>query len=189
MDLTRALRRGIGGAGAAVALVLALAAPALAARPSDTFPAAGTAMADAYATAVAHWGRQPCDGRVTLRWREMAPKLNALSAWSPGATGDPSEFFACVITFNDTVAYDYPRLCSAMAHEMGHLFGRGHTSLRGELMSAHYSGATPACRTRPAGPVAGAASVSRRWRPCLRRRGRDAATTVRRGSSRQRCRR
>src|SRR3712207_9307195 len=64
------------------------------------------------------------DTNATASWR------NPSDAWN-----NPGENFDCRIEFNATAEYDWPKFCTVMTHEVGHLSGQPHSDRPGELMS------------------------------------------------------
>jgi hypothetical protein len=109
----------------------------------------------------AYWGADPCDGAITIRWVRQTPDINALSTWSSPTTdpyGDPEHNSDCAIDLNPAAAFDWPKFCTVVVHEFGHLLGRDHDPHPGQLMSEIYTTPVAPCAT----PTARRAVVSQR---------------------------
>ena len=128
--------------------VLALAAAPAAAQADPAplpVPAADSFMATAHAFAVARWGMDPCGGQVAVSWTHMGPGINARSTWLSLDVHDPSTFSACAITYNLDVDWDWPKLCTVVEHELGHLSGHDHVDDPHNVMSPYYVYPAPEC--------------------------------------------
>ena len=126
--------------------LIAAPAPASAASEHD-FPVGGAEFQRARDIAQAHWGAVPCQGNVTFSWQGLEPLTNARATWSnpTDAWNNAGANFDCTVVFNALTQYDFPMLCTVMAHELGHLLGRQHDAQDGQLMSAIYSAPLPEC--------------------------------------------
>ena len=133
----------------ALALLLAglSAAPAASAASAQEFAVGSPEFQRAVGIAQAHWGTVPCQGQVHYTWQGLEPLTNARATWSnpTDAWNNVAANFDCTVVFNALTQYDFPMLCTVMAHELGHLLGRQHEARDGELMSAIYSAPLPEC--------------------------------------------
>jgi hypothetical protein len=123
--------------------LLALALLAAAARADDLapalpVPAADGLMAKAHDLAVARWGTDPCGGQVQVSWNHMGPGINARSQWMSVDAHDPSTYSQCSISYNLDVDWDWPKLCTVVEHELGHLAGHDHVNDPHDVMSPYY---------------------------------------------------
>lgn len=100
---------------------------------------------EAWSIATAHYG-VPCGGPVAISWNHAGSSVNARSTWMTADTRDPSNYTECAITFNYDVAWDWPKLCTVMEHEVGHL--TGHVHEEDAIMSTYYNGPSPECAPR-----------------------------------------
>lgn len=137
---------------AAAALVIATLAPAAVAgapvAPSARFAVGGSALERAQAIARAHWGADPCGGEVHLTWAPLERYVNAVSSWTVRAAdayAAPERNTDCRIVLSTRMAFGWPKLCTVVVHEYGHLLGRRHHERPGRLMSAVYARPLPAC--------------------------------------------
>lgn len=163
-DHWRVLARLLTCAALALALVPA-SAGAQAGAPALPVPAAASLMDSAHALAVARWGMDPCGGQVAVTWSHMGSAVNARSQWMSLDTHDPSTFTECSITYNLDIDWDWPKLCTVIEHELGHLAGHSHVGDAHDVMSAYYLYPAPECvppsTPRPATTPAGTASTSK----------------------------
>jgi hypothetical protein len=123
--------------------LLALALLPAAARADDPapalpVPAADGLMATAHGLAVARWGTDPCGGQVQVSWNHMGPGINARSQWMSVDAHDPSTYSQCSISYNLDVDWDWPKLCTVVEHELGHLAGHDHVNDPHDVMSPYY---------------------------------------------------
>jgi hypothetical protein len=129
-------------------LVLALA-PTIAradAEPAPIpVPADDQLMANAHALAISRWGMEPCGGQVSVTWTHMGDGINARSQWLATDTHNPATFTSCSITYNLDVDWDWPKLCTVVEHELGHLAGRDHVDDPRNVMSPYYIYPAPEC--------------------------------------------
>ena len=156
--------------------------------------------------AIAHWGRAPCSGTVQITWEPQNPLINARARWSNpvGAYDAPELNVDCLIVFNPDQLWTWPKFCTVMVHEFGHLAGHPHAEDGPDVMSPIYRAPLPACRhpapafVAPPPPAAAAAGAgaqqakrsvrscrrfkrgTRRHRSCLRRQRAQAPPAVRR---------
>lgn len=134
-----------------VCAALALAAVPAAAMADDAepppipVPAADGLMTTAHGLAVARWGMDPCGGQVAMSWQHMGTGINARSQWMSIDTNDPSTFSDCSITYNLDVDWDWPKLCTVVEHELGHLSGHDHVNDPHDVMSPYYVYSAPEC--------------------------------------------
>jgi hypothetical protein len=113
--------------------------------PAIPVPAADSLMATAHTLAVARWATDACGGQVAMSWTHMGPGINARSQWMSIDVNDPSTFSECSITYNLDVDWDWPKLCTVVEHELGHLSGHDHVNDPHDVMSPYYVYAAPEC--------------------------------------------
>lgn len=68
------------------------------------------------------WGKLPCNGEVTIRYRVLPGLQVGESRWLITDAGPR----ACVVTIDPTDARSSRQRCQTAVHEFGHLLGRGH---------------------------------------------------------------
>jgi Matrixin len=139
---------------AVVAVVLAPAAVVVAGAgpsPAQRFGVAGPAVDTAKAIAARQWGAPACHGTVTLAWTPAASNVNATSTWS-----NPVDFYArpqdneaCRIDLNPQAFYDWPKFCTVLVHELGHLSGHRHATDPADVMYPYYLRPLTACAATP----------------------------------------
>ena len=113
--------------------------------PAIPVPAADSLMATAHSLAVARWATEPCGGQVAMTWTHMGEGINARSQWMSIDVDDPSTYSECSITYNLDVDWDWPKLCTVVEHELGHLSGHDHVNDPHDVMSPYYVFAAPEC--------------------------------------------
>jgi hypothetical protein len=131
-----------------------LAAPARAQAPDDPsqrYPVWGAAVKTAVQMAGRHWGMNACGGQVNLGWGRLDTSLNAQSRWQnpKSSYGDPQENTDCVVVLNTAVQFDWPRLCTIVVHEYGHLTGHPHVDDQNDVMNPYYTGPVAECAATP----------------------------------------
>jgi hypothetical protein len=102
-------------------------------------------MAKAHALAVSRWGMEPCGGQVSVTWTHMGDGINARSQWLATDTHNPATFTSCSIAYNLDVDWDWPKLCTVVEHELGHLAGHDHVDDPHDVMSPYYIYPAPEC--------------------------------------------
>jgi hypothetical protein len=131
---------------ASIALVaIPAAAQAAEEPPRIPAPASDQQLATAHSLAVARWATEPCGGQVTTSWAHMGAGINARSQWMSIDVKDPSTYSDCAITYNLDVDWDWPKLCTVVEHELGHLAGHGHVDDPHDVMSPYYVFPSPEC--------------------------------------------
>ena len=121
------------------------AAHADATAPALPVPAADAVTTTAHGLAVARWGVDPCGGQVTATWAHMGAGINARSQWMSTDVHNPSTYTQCSITYNLDVDWDWPKLCTVVEHELGHLAGHEHVDDAHNVMSPYYVFPTGEC--------------------------------------------
>lgn len=140
-------------------------------------PAAAPLMATGQTLAAARWGVDPCGGQVAVSWSHMGPGINARSQWMSIDIDDASSYTECAITYNLDVDWDWPKLCTVIEHELGHLAGRRHVNDPRDVMSTYYVYPAPECAPKaPAAPAPRANAAPRNG---------TSATSSRRATSKE----
>jgi hypothetical protein len=150
--------------------------------PATRWPIGGTAIRTAMSLGAERWGFSPCRGRVAVAWAPLGAGLNAESSWSNDA--DPflqaSRNGDCEITLSLRDDWDWPKLCTVLVHEVGHLAGHDHVDDPDDVMYPTYMHPVPEClatpepveaaqpSARPAPPKASAATPRRATKPKAR---------------------
>ncbi len=128
--------------------------------PQVPVPASDALTTTAHALAVARWGVDPCGGQVTVTWAHMGSGINARSTWMSYDAHDPATFSQCAISYNLDVDWDWPKLCTVIEHELGHLAGHDHVDNPHDVMSPYYVYPTPECATGDASAVPAPATTA-----------------------------
>lgn len=161
MSRLRLSLRTLPAALAAALIVATGAADARAASPAQAFPVGGAEFQKARAVATAHWGgKEACGGNVSISWVDLDPGTNATASWRnpTDAWANVDQNFDCRIDINTRSEYDFPKLCTVLAHELGHLLGNAHPDTPGLLMSAYYSDPLGGCVAAASAPAPQAAA-------------------------------
>jgi hypothetical protein len=153
--------------GALAAIVLAgLVAAAVPARAGDApatvrWPVGGPALRTAMDLAAGHWGTVPCTGRVKIAWEDLGGGINAQSSWANDVDPyrQPSRNTECEIALNAGEEWDWPKLCTVVVHEVGHLTGHDHVDDPDDVMYYAYNLPVRECAATPA-PAEGAAAAA-----------------------------
>lgn len=132
---------------AAVSLPVAVAV----ADPAVTFAIGSPAEVEARQVAVAHWGVDPCGGQVALSWGVDDPGVNARASWSNAISpyANAGQNGQCAVVFNRGQAFDWPKFCTIVVHEYGHLSGEIHSTDGPDVMSPVYHSPSPDCVAAP----------------------------------------
>jgi hypothetical protein len=160
---------------ACAALALALVPATASAQASLPVPAAEPLMTAAHNLAVARWGIEPCGGQVTVTWAHLGVGINARSQWMSIDVHDPTSFSQCAVAYNLDVSWDWPKLCTVIEHELGHLSGHDHVNDPHDVMSPYYVFPTPECAPAAAAPTTRPDAAPRKAAPVAASR-RAAAT-------------
>jgi hypothetical protein len=143
--MASAFSRYLVGALLAIATLPAAAHAATARAAAVPVPANETLTTTAHGLAVARWGVDPCGGQVTVTWAHMGAGINARSQWLSVDVHDPSTYSQCSITYNLDIDWDWPKLCTVIEHELGHLAGHEHVDDPHNVMSPYYVFPTAEC--------------------------------------------
>jgi Matrixin len=133
------------------AALLALALAPVAARadddPAARWPAGGSTLHLLLAMGADHWGMTPCGAKVSIRWAALDPSLNAQSSWVNPVDdfAQPSRNSDCQVTLSTAATWDWPKLCTVVIHEIGHLDGHDHVADQTDIMYFSYVQAAPEC--------------------------------------------
>ena len=152
---------------ALVAIALLPAAAQAASAPALPVPAADALTSTAHALAVARWGVEPCAGQVTVTWAHMGAGINARSQWMSVDIHNPSTYTQCAIAYNLDVDWDWPKLCTVVEHELGHLAGHDHVNDPHDVMSPYYVYPTPECAAGANAPAAAPAPATTAEAPAV----------------------
>ena len=90
----------------------------------------------------------------------MGAGINARSQWMSVDVHDPSTYSQCSITYNLDIDWDWPKLCTVIEHELGHLAGHEHVDDPHNVMSPYYVFPTPECAAGQPGAAAAPAPVA-----------------------------
>jgi hypothetical protein len=134
--------------------------------PQVPVPASNALTTTAHALAVAHWGVDPCAGQVTVTWAHMGAGINARSTWMSYDIHNPATYSQCAISYNLDVDWDWPKLCTVIEHELGHLAGHDHVDDPHDVMSPYYVYPTPECAAG-GGPATAPAPVTTAEAPAV----------------------
>lgn len=143
---------------AAVLLAAAVAPDAASAQspaqplpPSVRFAVGSAPMLAAQSIARDTWGTDACGGQVTVTWDVLAPNYNAQSTWTNpfDSYADPLANYGCTIELNTSMTFDWPKFCTVVVHEYGHLDGQQHSPDPRSVMAAIYGGPLAACAAMP----------------------------------------
>src|SRR3954467_14311266 len=134
--------------------------------PQVPVPASDALTTTAHALAVAHWGVDPCAGQVTVTWAHMGAGINARSTWMSYDIHNPATYSQCAISYNLDVDWDWPKLCTVIEHELGHLAGHDHVDNPHDVMSPYYVYPTPECAAASA-PASAPAPVTTAEAPAV----------------------
>jgi hypothetical protein len=184
-------RHPLGALAARLTLALALlgfAAPARAAQDAPArWPVAGPAIQTARQVAAEHWSRIACHGDVEISWGRLRDDQNAESTWTNQRSdfGDPDHNTLCSIVLNRSQDFDWPKLCTVLVHEFGHLDGNDHSADPASLMFPSYIGnVLPECAALS--PAEGPAPTAlRRGRPRPRAKAVSGSKAYRAGTTRR----
>jgi matrixin len=144
--------------GLAFAITLAALAPAAVGAaasagppPAIRFGVSGPAVSTAEAIAARQWGTAACHGSVAIAWVPQAAQVNATSTWSNpwDFYANPQDNEACRVDFNTTAFFDWPKFCTVLVHELGHLTGHRHSATPSDVMYPYYSRPLAACAATP----------------------------------------
>jgi pyruvate/2-oxoglutarate dehydrogenase complex dihydrolipoamide acyltransferase (E2) component len=147
--------------------ILPAAAQADSGLPQVPVPASDALTTTAHALAVAHWGIDPCAGQVTVTWAHMGAGINARSTWMSYDIHNPATYTQCAISYNLDVDWDWPKLCTVIEHELGHLAGHAHVDDPHDVMSPYYVYPTPECAAGATAPVAAPAPATTAQAPAV----------------------
>jgi hypothetical protein len=135
--------------GALLALSLAVAPAAARAddSPAARWPTGGSTLHLLLAMGTDHWGMTPCGGKVAIRWGALDPSLNAQSSWVNPVDdfAQPSRNTDCQVTLSTAATWDWPKLCTVVIHEIGHLDGHDHVADPTDIMYFTYVQPAPEC--------------------------------------------
>lgn len=94
-----------------------------------------------------HWGTTPCSGQFAVAWTAQSPQVNAVSRWSNpfDAYLQPTLNADCSIELNPSATWDWPKFCTVMVHEIGHLDGQPHVDDPNNVMSPVYTRPVAEC--------------------------------------------
>jgi matrixin len=137
---------------AIAALILGAAGTASAAgSPATRWPAGGSTLRAALSLGAEHWGMTPCRGRVTISWDALGSATNAQSSWANDVDPylQPSFNTDCEIALSLQVDWDWPKLCTVIVHEAGHLTGHDHVDDPHDLMYPTYVEPVAECAATP----------------------------------------
>src|SRR3954463_3893220 len=116
--------------------------------PDQQFAVGGAAMQAAETVARAYWAADACSGQVDVSWTDQPQTINAVSSWKNPTSGydNPTQNFDCTVEFNRGLSYDWPRFCTVIVHEFGHLTGHQHSPDPNDVMAAYYSHPLQQCQ-------------------------------------------
>ncbi|HEY0360793.1 MAG TPA: hypothetical protein VGC83_00865 [Solirubrobacteraceae bacterium] len=152
--------------------------------PQVPVPASDALTTTAHALAVAHWGVDPCAGQVTVTWAHMGAGINARSTWMSYDIHNPATYSQCAISYNLDVDWDWPKLCTVIEHELGHLAGHDHVDNPHDVMSPYYVYPTPECAAASA-PASAPAPVTTAEAPAVAPAASKATTTTKKKAKRK----
>src|SRR4051794_34318417 len=115
--------------------------------PENVFPVGAAAEQLAVQIAKAAWNTDPCGGQYTIEWGALDDNVNAQSSWTnPQSAYDNPELNGdCKVTFNPGAEFDWPKFCTVIVHELGHLAGKPHAADPRDVMAAYYTVPLAAC--------------------------------------------
>jgi hypothetical protein len=141
-------------------LAIAMLPAAAQAAASVPVPASDALTSTAHGLAVARWGSDPCGGQVSVTWAHMGGGINARSQWMSVDIHNPATYSQCSITYNLDVDWDWPKLCTVIEHELGHLAGHDHVNDPHDVMSPYYVFPTADCAAAQPGAAATPAPIA-----------------------------
>ena len=128
--------------------------------PELPVPATDVLMSTAHGLAVSRWGVEACGGQVSVTWAHMGAGINARSQWMSTDVHNPATYSQCSIAYNLDVDWDWPKLCTVVEHELGHLSGHEHVNDPRDVMSPYYVYPSPECASGQAAASAAPAPAA-----------------------------